>query len=75
MTGGAHLGISAAELIRIEPRSMGIEAAAALRRVAGQAVTLGMAGHAGLDVLPRRDAVVEGVRGVRIMVSLAQWAS
>jgi hypothetical protein len=67
MTGGAHLGIPAPEPIRIEPRAVRIEAATALSGVAGQTIPLGVTGNAGLDVLARGNAVIEGEAAVGVM--------
>ena len=62
MAGGAHLRIPAPHPLRVEARPVGVEAAATLRGVAGEAVPLGVAGDAGLEVLPCGHAVIEAER-------------
>src|SRR5918994_1791130 len=50
VTGGAHRGILAPQRSRIETGTVGAESPAARGRVAGQAVSLGMAGNAALPI-------------------------
>jgi hypothetical protein len=67
MARGAHLRVALPQPCGIEAGSVRIEAAPALRRVAREAVTLGMAGDAALQTLARRLAVSEEKRALRVV--------
>jgi hypothetical protein len=67
MTCSAGLGVLPLECGRIEPGTVGIEPPPAPRRVTGETVPLGMAGHAALEILARRLAVVQQEGLLRIM--------
>jgi hypothetical protein len=69
VTGGTHLRVLPPERRRIEARTMRVEPAASQRRVAGETVTLGMAGDAALEVLSRRLAVAQQERPLGVVVS------
>jgi len=68
VTGGAHRWVLAAQRSRIEAGTVRVESPAADSRVAGQAVALGMAGDAALQILACRLTVIEqeGLLGVVI---------
>lgn len=68
MTGCTHLGIPAPQSIRVEILAVGIEPASPQRRVTSYTISLGVAGDARFQVLPRRWAVTqdEGLFGVMI---------
>ena len=53
---------------------MGVEPPPALRRVAGQTIPLGMAGHAAFQILPRGLAMVQGEVLLRIVIAAVQRA-
>ena len=69
VAGRAHLRVLPPERRRIETRTVGVEPAASQRRVAGETVTLGMAGDAALEILSRRLAVAQQERPLSIVVS------
>ena len=69
VTRGTHLRVLPPERRRIETRTVGVEPAASQRRVAGETVTLGMAGDAALEILSRRLAVAQQERPLSIVVS------
>jgi hypothetical protein len=66
MAGGTGLGILPAERFGIETRTVGIEAPAPCRGVAGKAVSLGMTGYTALQILAGRLSVIEdeGLLGI-----------
>jgi hypothetical protein len=67
MAGGTGLGILPPERFGIETRTVGIEASAPCRGVAGQAVSLGMTGYTALQILAGRLSVIEDERLLGIM--------
>lgn len=69
VTRRTHLRVLPPERRRIEPRTMGVEPPPAQSRVAGETVTLGMAGDAALEILSRRLAVAQQERPLGIVVS------
>lgn len=72
MAGGAHLGVFPLETIAVESRPVGIEPATAPRRVAGEAIALGVAADAGLQALPRCLSMPDQEELLRVMKTGAQ---
>jgi hypothetical protein len=69
MTCSARLGILALECCGVETRPVGVEPPATLRRVASEAVTLGMARDTTLEVLPSSLSVSQHERPFGVVVS------
>lgn len=67
MTGGACLGVLPPERFRIETRPVGIEAPAAQRGVAGEAITLGVTGYTGFETLACGLPVIEEEGRLRVV--------
>ena len=59
VTYGAGLRVLAPQRLRIEAGAMGIEPPAAYHRMAGETISLRMAGDAALQILPRRLAMIQ----------------
>jgi hypothetical protein len=72
VTDRAHLRVLAPQPLGVKARPVGIEPAAAERRMTGEAVTLGVAGDAGLQALPRGLAVASDEYAVRVVISRSQ---
>ena len=74
MAGCTSLGVLPSERSGIETRTVGIEPPASQGRVAGEAVSLGMAGYAALEILSSRLAVAQDERLLGIVVSRVERA-
>ena len=66
---GTRFRILAPHPIRVEPRSVGVEPPSAERRVAGEAVALGVARDAGLEALARRLPVTDEEELLRVVIT------
>ena len=72
MARGAHLRILAREPGGVETRAVRVYVPAADRRVAGEAVALGVAADAGLEALARRPTMPRDEELVRVVIAVAQ---
>jgi len=72
VTYSARLRVLAPERLRIEARPVRVEPPAAYHRMAGETIPLGMARDAALQVLPRRLAMIQREKLLRIVVAAVQ---
>ena len=72
MTYGAGLRVLAPQRLRIEAGAVGVEPPAAYHRMAGETISLSMAGHAALQVLPRCLAMIQREILLGIVVAAIQ---